>query len=334
MGSARAAASPRALHGLGSSPKFVPSAWVSTAHFAATRAHPELSRSVASFAASMIDIYSGHALLNKVLCDRGRILVGLFVLYLDVLPLPGTQECGASLSAVQTLCSRTGVCSRGRAASVLAALRFGGYIAPRADPKDHRRRILVPAHKLIAAHQLHWVRQFEAMVPVFPNAALVPARLNGHGFRTAFLHELGAHFFAGFRVLDHAPILAELAESNAGLLTLSSFALPVLAGVARPGEAVTISISALSRRFCVSRGHIRNMLVVSQRAGLLDHTRGSDTLVVLPPLVEALIQFYAVLFILFNRCAAGAWRNVGVSDVPIHSISASGMHRRSVGEMM
>lgn len=285
---------------------FAPSAWVSATDFAAIRAHPALPGAVVRFAKSLIDIYEGNALLNTLLCDRGRVLVGLFLLYLEVLPLPGTNELGATLSAVQALCRRTQLCSPGRTASVLAAMRYGGYIVPRTDPADHRRRILVPTHKLIAAHQQHWVRQFEAMAPVFPSVTLVPARLEDRAFRTAFLHQLGTYFLGGFRVLNHAPVLAQLAESNAGLLVMSSLVLRQLTNERTPGGAVPISISALSRRFCVSRAHIRNMLAISEAAGLLAHARGSESVAVLPALTEAIIQFYGVLFILFHRCAAGA----------------------------
>ena len=284
---------------------FAPSAWVSAPDFAAVRAHPALVGAVAEFARSLIDIYEGNALLNILLCDRGRVLIGFFLLYLDVLPLPGTSVFGATLSTVQALCRRTQLCSPGRTASVLAAMRFGGYIVPRSDPADHRRRVLVPTQKLVAAQQ-RWVRQFEAMAPVFPSAIFVPALLEGRAFRTAFLHQLGTYFLAGFRVLDHTPVLAKLAESNAGLLMISSLALRQLTKKGTPGREVPISISALSRRFYVSRAHIRNMLVISEAAGLLAHTPGSESVVVLPALTEAIIQFYGVVFILCHRCAAGA----------------------------
>ena len=295
-----------AREGSGLQAGFAPSAWVSAPDFAAVRAHPALMGAVAEFARSLIDTYEGNALLNTVLCDRGRVLVGFFLLYLEVLPLPGTSVPGATLSTVQALCRLTRLCSPGRTASVLAAMRFGGYIVPRTDPADHRRRFLVPTQKLVAAHQQRWVRQFEAMAPVFPGAILVPALLESRAFRTAFLHQLGTYFLAGFRVLDHAPVLAKLAESNAGLLMMSSLVLRQLTNEGPPGGALPISISALSRRFCVSRAHIRNMLVISEAAGLLAHAPGSESVVVLPALTEAIIQFYSVVFILFHRCAAGA----------------------------
>jgi hypothetical protein len=301
-------------------PGFAPSAWISAAEFAALRAHPGLPGAVAAFAAFLIDVYDGNVLLNKLLCDRGRVLVGLFVLYLEVLPLPGTDKRGATLSAVQALCRRTRLCSPGRAASVLAAMRFGGYVTLRTDPNDHRRRFVTPGHKLLAVHHRNWARQFEAMAHVFPDSGLVPTRLGEPAYRTALLRQLGSYYLDGFRVLDHAPVLADLAESNGGLLIMSCLALRQLTGEGLPGEAVPISVSALSRQFCVSRGHVRNMLAISARAGLLGDSSGSEHIVVRPPLVEALLQFYGVMFMLFHRCAVGALREaepmVTKSDPP------------------
>ena len=287
---------------------FTASAWISGEEFAQLRSRPGLSDAVATFAASMIENYKGDTLLAKLMCDRGRRLVALFVAYLEVLPPPGTNTTGATLSTVQALCRLTGICSPGRAAALLAAMRFGGYITPRIDVADHRRRLLVPTQKLRAMHQHHWAMQFEAMARVFPEAASVPDQLQKPAYRTAFLHELGSYFLAGFRVLDHAPVLIELAESNAGLLLMSSLALRQLNGEGRPGETLPISISALARRFHVSRAHVRNMLLVSERAGLLARARGSEDVIILPALTEALIQFYGAMFILFNRSAAGAAR--------------------------
>ena len=305
-----------ALEGSGLQAGFVPSAWISAAEFDVLRAHPALPRAVAGFAASLIDTYQGNALLNALLCDRGRVVLGLFVLYLDVLPFPGNDELsrdvpggerlGATLGTVQSICRQTGLCSAGRGASMLAAMQFGGYIAARTDPYDHRRRLLVPTKRLVELNQQRWAEQFTAMLPIFPGSTLVLARLRSHGFRTAFLRELGRAFLTGFRVLGHVPILEALAESNAGLLLLSSLSLRQLAGESQPVQAVPISVSALARRFCVSRAHVRNMLAAAGSRGLLVREQGSDNVFVLPALTEALLQFYGVLFLLFDRCAARA----------------------------
>src|SRR3978361_1878460 len=67
-----------------------------------------------------------------------------------------------------------------------------------------------------------WVDRFQVMAPVFPDSASVPGWLQHAPYRTEFLRALGDVFLAGFRVLDHAPILAPLAERNAPTLILSA----------------------------------------------------------------------------------------------------------------
>lgn len=269
------------------------------------RRDPRLAEAVSACASSLIEGYDGNVLLNALLGDRGRLLIGLFVLYLDVHPLPGATERGATLTAVQRLCQDAQLCSAGRVASVLCAMRFGGYLASRPDPDDQRRRVLVPTDRLLSVYHTHWTSQFRAMALIFPHAADVPGLLADPAYHRAFLGHLGAAFLGGFRALRHAPALGAVAESTAGILILSDVALHALGGTSPPGEPTVISISCLSRRFCVSRAHIRNVLAVAEAAGLLRYGR-VEAVIILPALVQALVSFYGALFLLFERCAADA----------------------------
>ena len=290
---------------------FVTSPWIPAAQFAQLRERPGMPSAVASLAGSLIALYEGNTLLNTLLCDRGRVLIGLFVLYLDVLPLEEHGRPGATLSAVQTLCRQSGICSAGRATSVLAAMRFGGYVTIRRDAQDARRRLLTPTHKLLMANQRHRVQMFRALAPLLPGAAAVPDRLDQVDFRTAFLLHLGRRFIMGFRVVNHVPVLAPLVESNAGLMIMSSIALQHLDGRLLPGQPVPVSVSALARRFSVSRAHVRGMLALSERRGLLMRLPSTEQALVQRALVEALLQFYGAMFLLFYQSAMDAWRDVG-----------------------
>src|SRR3954447_18863500 len=113
-----------------------PKPWDPARDFARLQARPELRLPGARVAGALLSAYRGNRLLNAALGDRGRVLIGLMVLYLEAHPLPGTSARGATLSAVQALCRETGMCSAGRAASVLAAMRFGGYVRPERNPND------------------------------------------------------------------------------------------------------------------------------------------------------------------------------------------------------
>ena len=305
-------------HGI---PGFVPSQWVSETEFLALRSHPALPQAVASFAEWLIRTYSHSRMLNLLLVDRGRLLLGFYVLYLDVLPRPGTQESGATLSAVQTLCRNTGLCSAGRAASMIALMRFGGYVTQAADPNDRRRRILVPTQRLVDIYNRNWVQQFEAMAPVFPDAAFVPRWLERPSFRTEFLRALGTLYTEGFRVVEHAPVLKPAVESNAAVLMLTTLALRQINGSGRPGEIVPLSVSAIARRFSVSRAHVRNVLHVAEAASLIIHRPDAGGIVIQPALAEALLQLYGVMFILFNRSAVMAriQEERSTQQVPVHT---------------
>jgi hypothetical protein len=130
-------------------------------------------------------------------------------------------------------------------------------------------------------------------------------------FQAEFLRHLATDYLDGFRVIEHVPMLGALTESTAGLLMLSSVAMTQLRGEHREGMAVDISISALARRFKVSRAHVRNMLLAAARLGLVVRPAGVEGVVPTPLLPQALMRFFAVMFILFDRAGRAAMRELG-----------------------
>ena len=75
----------------------------------------------------------------------------------------------------------------------------------------------------------------------------------------------------------------------------------------RAGAFRAARLRRVARRFCVSRGHVRNLLTAAAQARLLDYARSSQ-LTVRPALQEAILSFFAVLFLWFDRAAAAsAW---------------------------
>lgn len=264
--------------------------------------HPQLPAAVSRLIEVLIRTYDGNRLLNQLLCDRGRVVFGYVVCYLAVSPTSGSA--GVTLGAVQAICRLTGLCSAGRAAAMLAAMRFGGYVVAETDPGDGRKRRLMPSDKLLAEQCRQWTHHYEAMLPVLPRAAEVLPRIRDRNFYIAMQRQLGQHYLAGFRMLDQVPALAPLAESNAGLLIMAGLMNRHMNAGGR-GEPIPVSISAIARRFGVARSHVRHMLLLAETGGLL--TRSTDrSVIVLPALTQAVLRFFAVLFLWFDGCGARA----------------------------
>jgi DNA-binding GntR family transcriptional regulator len=113
--------------------------------------------------------------------------------------------------------------------------------------------------------------------------------------------------------VHHAPGLAGLVESNAGMLVVASLFLAATDGPVAPGggAAVPISISELSRRFGVGRAQVRRLLAGAAEAGLVRRAGGSDTVIVLPRLVSEVGGLFAALFALLAHCSEAAVEEVG-----------------------
>ena len=281
------------------------------------RSHPRFQEAVRAAIGGLIESYSRNRLLNCVLNDRGRVIGGLIALYLHLAPAPGGKGVAAGLTTgrFQALCAELSLCSPGRALALLALMRYAGYLAPAPGrAPDRRQRRLVPTERLIELHRRRWRRSFEALALVMPEEGRTALELHGRpGFTVAFVHHLGANYLAGFRVLDYAPDLAHLVESNAGLLVISSLFLAATDGrpAAPDGTVVPVSMSALSARFGITRTHARRLLADAAEAGLVRRTSGSETVIVLPRLVQAVGDFFAAIFAVQVHCAQAAAEEIG-----------------------
>jgi hypothetical protein len=293
------------------------SSGISFATMEQLRQTPAFPGTVRGLLARLIAMYDANRLLNRLLCDRGRAVVGLFALYLHYLPPPGEAEAGLTLSRLQGLCRLTGVCSSGRAAALMSMMRFGGYLTPGLAGQDRRRRVLVPSDLFLREQQHRWQLQFEAMAPLFASGQAALEALGRVDFTRAFLSRLGDAYFAGFRITAYVPTLADLVESNAALLMLGELVLR--SGESAPalqGQPIAISTSALARRFGVARAHVRNLLVEAEKAGLVRRGDEDGCVIVLPALVAAVETFFAAAFLLFSNCARMAIEDIRLQPRP------------------
>ena len=273
----------------------------------ALQSHPGFQDAVRAAIDGLIERYSHNRVLNRVFNDRGRAVGGLIALYLHYTPAPGGRRTGLTVGRFQAFCVDLKLCSPGRAWALLALMRFAGYLEPDPEVSDRRQHRLVPTEALIEVYRQTWKSHFEAMALVMPEGRAALEIHSRPEFMPAFLRRLGVCYLAGFRVLHHAPELARVAESNAGLLLVLSLFSGAVGGVELGGTAVPISISALSARFGIARAHARRVLADAAEAGLVRRASGSETVVVvLPRLACMASNFVAALFALLGHCAEAA----------------------------
>jgi hypothetical protein len=263
-------------------------------------AQPQFPEAVRATAATFVELYQGNRLLNTLLNDRGRLVISYFALVLHYSYRPDDPLSGLTVSRVKEFCVEQKLCSGGRAEAILMVMRLFGYLEQAPSSTDRRVRRLIPTERLIGQLRERWQRLFAAMAMVMPEGAQGLTALEHPEFTPAFVRRLADYFRGGVRLVDHSPGLETFVDRNAGIIVLMSL---LLSGDAAdtfpPTRPVPVSISALSKRFGVSRVHVRKLLRDVAALGWTVPTNADDGRVILQqPLRQAMMNFIAMAFLL------------------------------------
>lgn len=257
---------------------------------AALRRHPRFGEASTRLIAGLTGYYRGNRVLNRVLNDRGRALMGLLILDLHY---NGAAEGGLTATRLARICVETGVCSKGRVTAMLGILRLFGFLVE-APSSDGRTRRLAPTEKLLAAHRARWRHFLEALAVVSPDGRAALGRLEDPGFVAAQVGAMGAMYRAGMRVIGYVPELSRIVSRDAGVMVVLTLVREARRVGRAPHEPLDVTISALAGRFSVSRGHVLSILRDAEREGLIERSgpRG-EGIALRPALLDAADRFAA-----------------------------------------
>lgn len=250
-----------------------------------------------SAAAAIVELYRGNWVLNRLVNDRGRFILGLMIINLHFSADDGS---GFTPAQLQEMAGASGVCSPGRITAFLASLRLLGLL--RLVPAEDRRlRRLVPMERFLTMHRERWRRLFEALALIDPAGEIAVSGLDRPAFIAGFANALVAAYRSGLRIAQFVPALRASAERDAGLTILLSLL------IAESGTQ-SVSIASLARRFSVSRAHVLAVLREAERAGLAAQAGPRGGYRAGPALVETLRRFFAIMFLLHAHGIGSAQR--------------------------
>jgi hypothetical protein len=260
------------------------------AALAAIIQHPQFETAMLKCAAATVELYRGHWLLNRLVNDRGRFVLGLMILDLHFV---GSGGAGFTPARLREVASAQGVCSPGRIIALLASLRLVGFLQPVADT-DRRLRRLVPTERFLDVHRQRWRRHFEALSLIDPAGESGLAKLHRPEFIGAFAHDMITAYRSGLRMVELVPELRLTAERDAGVTMLFSLLVADAAGQ-------TVSIAASARRFSVSRAHVLTVFREAELAGLAVPAGPRGGYRAGPALLASMRRFFAILFLLHRH---------------------------------
>ncbi|MCW5693944.1 MAG: hypothetical protein KIT48_16425 [Pseudolabrys sp.] len=255
-------------------------------------------------ATGLSSMYHSRHLLNWLMDDRGRLLIGYLAIYLHATRDPRDPTSGLTPTRVKTLCTEFDVCSPGRAGAMLSLMRFSGYLTPDIDIADRRQRRLIATDKLYALLRSRLKMHYTAMAPLFDDGQAMLAALDDKFVDGALVQAMVKRYRAGFRLLTAAPEVALFGERNGGMLILMSL---VAAGDADdtvpPSRPVPVSIAGLARRFAVSRPHVLKLMREAEEQGLLERPHDLPGQVLLKPtLNDAVRRLLASSYLFLADC--------------------------------
>ena len=276
------------------------------------RQNPDFQAAFRTAMADVVRLYEGNRLLNTVVNDRGRFVVGHMSLYQHFFGTADDPVPGLMVSRMKKLCVDQSICSPGRVETMLILMRLFGYLELAPATGDRRRRLLVPTEKMLAAQRARWEIQVRAMAPILPAGARALEALHHPDFLPAMICQLGDHFLAGLRIAELVPEAGLFFERNAGITIMFSLLLagPAGAGIARDAP-VAISITVLSRQFGVSRAHVRKLLQDAASQNYIARTDDDEGhILLLPPIRDAAEGFVAAGFFFLAHCAPAAMEEI------------------------
>jgi AraC-like DNA-binding protein len=276
---------------------------------AALRAHPKFPDAVRMTMHDLIEIYQGNRLLNQVMNDRGRVVFGVLALHLHF------SDDGLTAARMKALCVETGLCSAGRAAAMLLLMRYAGYLTPDDTESGPRSQRLLPTARMIESQRQRVACHLRAMSLLMTEGSDGLACLHREDFVRALARTFGETFCAGYRILDSSPALYPLAERNAGMMILFSIYLAMDREIsAATTQPVALSISALSRRFGVSRPHVLKLLRDAEAMGFLTRSEDSERMAILPAFPEAMQDFVASVFLFLGGCISRSLAEISATQ--------------------
>ena len=233
---------------------------------AAILAHPRYPAALLGYVERLLAIRRGERLMNQLLAQRERELLGFLLLCHHY----GHLE-GAKPPTLARLIA-SGLGSPRRIAAFVGVLRLAGMVRAQPHPGDRRAVMLEPSPALIDLHR-DWTRaafrQLDRLLP----APLLEPRLADHAFhRRACLMGAEDVFRNATFALGRFPLVDFLTPRRGGHLIAASLARALCAAGAVPGgpaPEVELPYGKLARRLGVSRSHVLNVFSAAADKGLL-----------------------------------------------------------------
>jgi hypothetical protein len=252
------------------------------------RAHPLFDEALLQNAGEKARQFASEPSLHRFALDRGHSMLGI---YATCLHLQGRL----TVSTLKVAAQELGVASPGRVMSFVAMTKKIGVLSENAPGSDRRVRGLSVSQAFLDFLRDRLRIDLAALAMLSPIGDEALRSFPDPGFFPAYMRVAGEGMGKGGFPPSRSGVMEFFADRQMGLQILYD----IIAGDAASLDSVpvAVSISALSKRFGVSRPHVLKLLRDADRRGLVRWHAEARSVELSPRLVEKLRTYVAFIFI-------------------------------------
>ncbi len=231
-------------------------------------AHPRLPEIVRALARNMLEAGADDRTLDGIFKDAGRYVAALWSLYLHA-------SGGLNLPRLKAICASSGFLSPGRARALLLYMRYLGYVEPmskrRGEPTPY-----VPTARFLASWRRHVRAALDCVTSVEPGVAHLAKRLDETEVFNAFVRWEGEGLLEAAKTFGvDRPFTRVFMNRHAGSQMVWVLLVADTSGIFPPHAITAPSVSAMAKRFGVSRMHIKRLFKDAENEGLIRNQPGN-----------------------------------------------------------
>jgi hypothetical protein len=259
----------------------------------ALRAHPRFDEAMRRMTFGLLEFNERYQSQMRAFPDLAALALGGLAIHLH----SSGRLYHRGLQAMMGSGGKGGVISGGRATAVLWRMRSLGLIAPDSDFERGKQRFYKPQPAMVETYRAYTRATLEALALLDERAARV---LETWEDETTFLRlnslmiELLLASIAR-KDVNQQPLHGVSYMAQGIPVTLSIIAPTLESGLVAQGP-VTVSLSAIARKWGVSRPHARRIVERLERAGLRIDPADSQRYILTPAFRDAIERYFCASF--------------------------------------
>jgi hypothetical protein len=245
--------------------------------------HPRLPEARRVYLDRILELYGDQPRLVRLLIESGRFAVFQMTAVLGAAHVSARRETWLTIGRLKDTMAAFGLASDRHVDQLVGRLCAVGFTQLRLSPHDRRVRIVAPTDAMWA-HDRDWLAAHVAPLAVLcPQHDYAAVLRRDAQFHLRFRRACAAFLPLGTRLMLAVSDMTPLVRHAGGFMVIAALLQAAMAE--RDSAHAAVPYADVGERFGISRTHVRKLLVVAERNGLVRlHARGGRRVELMPRL--------------------------------------------------